>query len=427
MADAPAGLPLAELSRWILLGVPGIVLSPQGPVFLLLVLVVGLQYRRLAAMEEALLGRPRRSAARLTLSATLYGLLGGVLGSYLMALLGVALTRQDLAVLWPVALLLALWHPRLLCFSYAAGLVGLASLLWGWPAVHVPGLVALVAVLHVVEGVLVLASGDDAAVPVTLRRPGGEVVGGFAIQRFWPVPVMVLLVMSIPESLRAGALAMPEWWPLFRPPAAGGPSSLDVVMVPAAAALGYADLAVSADPAERSRRTGLMLLAYSTTLLLLAWGAARVPELQWAAALAAPGLHEWMIRAGRRRELEGAPRFVAPARGVRVMEVLPGSAGEAMGLRRGDVILAVNGTPVDDRQAFAEALRAASWYLELEGTRDGVPWRWEHRRFRYEPGALGVLTAPEPGDPPLVDADAPGPLLRAWRALRARRRGDGRG
>lgn len=418
---APAGLPLGELSRWILAGVPGIVLTPQGPIFLLMVLVVGLQYRRLAAMEAALLGRPRRPAVRLTLTAVLYGLVGGVLGSYLIVLLGVALSHGDLALVWPVALLLALFHPRLLCFSYAAGLVGLASLALGEPRVNVPGLVALVAVLHVVEGILVLASGGDAAVPVTLRRTGGQVVGGFAVQRFWPVPVTALLWAAVPEPLRGAGLPMPEWWPLFRPPGLDA-TGLDVVMVPAAAALGYADLAVAATPEERSRRTGLALLGYSLALLVLAWGAARVDALQWAAAAAAPGLHEWMIRAGRRRELEGEPAFAAPSRGVRVMEVLPGGRGAAMGLRRGDVVLAVNGAPVTGRRSFLEALRTSSWYLELEGLRDGLPRRWEHRGPAYEPGALGVLTAPEPDDPPLVDPDAPGPLLRLLRAW-ARRRG----
>lgn len=423
---SPAGLPLAELSRWILMLVPGVLLSPQAPFFLLVVLLVALQYRRVAAVDAALFGRPRRSPLRLTASAVVYGMAGGILGSYIMVLVGIVFSGDDLRWIWPLALLLALLHPRFLCFSYAGGLVSLAALAFGRPDVNVPGIVGLVGALHIVEGVLVLLSGDDAAIPVSVRHRSGRVVGGFMIQRFWPVPVMALFLAAIPEPLRAGALEMPDWWPLIRPAELAGIPDLDVLMLPVAAALGYADLALTEPPEARSRRSGLILIAYSLALLVLAWLGSREPALLWLAAVATPGLHEWMIQAGRRHELRGTPRFAAPPRGVLLFDVLPGGLADELGLRRGDVIVAVNGLPVNGREELAEALRQASWYVEFEVLRDGEPLRVEHRRFRFAPGVLGVLTAPEPGDQPQVDLEVAGPVAVWARRLLARIRGAGR-
>ena len=416
--------PFGEITRVILSSLPVILLSPAyAGFFWLLAGLVALQYHRLARMEEALYGRTRIQVLPSTGRALVHGLLGGVLASYLLVFTGVALGGSDVAYLWPVALILMLVHPRFLCFSYAATLISLSALITGWPQVNIPGLVGLVAVLHVVEGILVFLGGDRDAVPVHVRHGDGGVVGGFHVQRYWPVPLVAVLVMSVPPQLMGEVIAMPDWWPLVGPPGEDLEArGLSLMLWPVVAALGYSDVAVSREPLARSRRAAGHLLLYSLTLLALAVAASRRPALAWAAALASGGLHELMIQAGLRSELGGPARYRAVPGGVRVLDVFPGSTAEAMGVRRGDIIRRVNGRPVADRQALEAALGEAWLFLAVTVERQGRLLDLETSRFRPGPGALGVVPAPAPGDPPLVQMGQWGVLVRWLQRLRRRRR-----
>lgn len=407
--------PITDIARLILNTLPAILLSPTHALFFWLITIfVALQYRRMAEMERSLYGSTRISVWRRTLESVAHGVFGGLVASFLLVFTGVSLGETDVMFLWPVALLLMLLHPRFICFSYAATVIGLSHLALGWPQVNVAGLVGLVAILHIAEGLLVWLGGDDGAVPLYIRRPGGTVVGGFSIQRFWPVPLAALFALALPPELQGGAIAMPDWWPLVSPPAAAlDNENYSLVLWPVAAALGYSDLAVREEPALRSRRSAILLLLYSLTLLGLVIAASRWAPLLWLAVIASGGLHELMIQLGMRIESGGQPRFVAPDRGVLVMDVLPGGFAESLGLRRGDVIVAVNGRQVLNRQGLKELLQEAPFYLELTVLRDNRQVTLETHRFHYAPGMMGFVPAPEPHDAPQVHVGGGG-ILQRW-------------
>src|SRR5690606_41661119 len=86
-----------------------------------------------------------------------------------------------------VAIALMMVHPRFICSAYAGGILSVTHLLFGWPGLSVPAIMALVAVLHLVESLLILLHGPTGATPVYVRRPDGRVVGGFTMQKFWPI------------------------------------------------------------------------------------------------------------------------------------------------------------------------------------------------------------------------------------------------
>lgn len=414
-------IPLWQITQVIFSSLPVLVVSPTHALFFwLLVAFVAMQHRRLADLEQGLYGRTRIRPLPATLMSVAHGLLGGVLASYLLVLTGTALGQADIGYLWPLAVLLMLIHPRFICFSYAGGLIALSSLISGWPSVNIPGLIGLVATLHIVEAVLVWLGSDESAVPIYVRHGSGAVVGGFHVQRFWPVPLVAVLIMSIPQELQNEAIAMPDWWPLI-----GGAESLlsapeiGLVLWPVAAALGYSDIALSREPGQRSRRAAVHLLSYSLILLALAIiGSYWRPGL-WLAALASGGLHELMIQVGLRSEFGGKPRFRHPERGVLVLDVFPDAMAADLGLQRGDIILDVNGKPLNSRRDLADVLATASFFLAMTVRRDQQLLVLETNRFRYEPGAFGIVTAPEIGDAPHVQIGHTGPLQRAWQQLRS--------
>ncbi|HEY8488339.1 MAG TPA: PDZ domain-containing protein [Thermaerobacter sp.] len=399
-------LPWGELVRLLLVDtLPATVLNPStAPLFLLVVGLVAFQYARVGRLEAELFGRPLEPLWHRVLTAVAAGLLGGFVGGLVMTAAGVVLEPRDVAPLWPVALALALIRPRFLCFAYATGLIGASHLLLGWPQVHIPGLVALVGVLHLAEAILVSIDGAEGATPILARNGRGEVVGGFLLQRFWPVPAAILVMVQL--TVPGGGIEMPSWWPLVGP---ADPSLLNaagwiVVAFPLVAGLGYTDVALTATPASRSRRMAGVMLVYSALLVLLATLAERDARWLWPATLASPLLHEAMIQLGLARERWGRPLYGPSPDGARVLWVRPRSPAAALGLQPGDVILAANGHPVR-READLRAVAMDLWEgpprvfdLRMEVLRGGRRLVLEMERF--DPTvSFGALLVPPPGEP----------------------------
>ena len=338
----------------------------------------------------------------------------------LMVVLGISLNDLGILFLWVIAVLLMLINPRFLCFSYAGGILALISLLTGYPKLNIPALMGLVAVLHLVESVLILTSGHIDPLPVYVRNRFGRVVGGFNLQKFWPIPLVVVAMVTVTQQGPAGDLIrMPDWWPLLRPLGVLAAQTA-YGLLPVIAALGYGELAITCLPRERVRLTSLHLSLFSLVLLGLAILAAYVPQTVILAALFAPLGHEVVIHVGQRSELQGQPRFVPPTRGVMVLDVLRGSSSHRAGLRSGDVILRIGDIPVNSRAELAYA-------LDLSGSSFQIEYQQEPGRLRRAgatvnrngpaglTGRFGVIPVPEPGDPPTVDISTSSPLRGVFR------------
>ncbi len=386
------------------------------PFFLIVVVLIWLQTRRLLQTREALFG-VRGSILRPLLAAIGYGILGGLIGSVLMVVLGISLNDLGILWLWGIAILLMLISPRLLCFSYSGGILALVSLLTGYPKLNIPALMGLVAVLHLIESVLILASGHIDPLPVYVRNRFGRVVGAFNLQKFWPIPLVVITVMGLPSELPH----MPDWWPLLRPLGALSAQAA-YGLLPVIAALGYGELAITCLPRERVRLTSLHLALFSLVLLCLAILAAYIPQTAILAALFSPLGHEVVIRVGQRSELQGKPRFVPPARGVMVLDALRGSPSRQAGLRSGDVILKIADIPVNSRSQFAYVLDVSGPTVDVEYQQE--PGHLKRTRITVDPNGPSDLTArcgmvlvPEPNDPPTVDIATSSPLQGIYRRL----------
>ena len=364
--------------------------------FWLVVLLVGYLHWRQAKLKETLFGAQDHMPWYNTTLSLLFGLAGGFVGSVLMMVCGISISGIGVLYLWLVAIGLFLISPRYLCFSYAGGLLSISSILFGFPKIDVPNLMALVAVLHVVESLLILSSGHIGAIPVYTRNLRGELVGGFNLQRFWPLPIIALVMVS--RSGYAGSvLNMPDWWPLI----SSGMAGMENMMYAGLgvfAALGYSDIAVTNSPQEKSRYSAALLAVYSISLLGLCILASRYPQLAVLPALFGPLAHEYTIVLGQNRELKGTPVYMHPSAGVMVLDILKGSVGKKLGLNSRDIILSINGLEVNDKYQVKEAVAINSWWTELEYTRgpEGEVRKGFARKKVGEP--LGIILVPGPGD-----------------------------
>jgi len=279
------------------------------PWFYVVLVLIALQYRRSAALERRLWGRVRQSVFWHMLVSLLFGLLGGLLGSILLLSVGVTLAGNWLLYVWVVAIVLAFVSARLMCFAYAGGLVALASLFLGWPKIDVPSLLALVALLHTVESILMYASGHLGAIAVSVKNSHGEIVSGYSLQKFWPVPLLALMALPLEMPTGVPTIPMPDWWPLILPQGLG--ATFSYWMIPIVAGLGYGELAITTTPQQKARQSAWKLAVYSGILFALAFLATRVSAFSYIAALFAPLGHEFLVWTTHRQEMQGRPLVMA--------------------------------------------------------------------------------------------------------------------
>ena len=362
------------------------------PFFWLVVIIVLTQYRRTIFIEKKLFGQPFNNLWQQTVYSVGYGLLGGVFGSFFLLLLGISLESIGIAYLWPLAIILLLINPRFLCFAYAGGLIAIVSLairflqpfwpvlgevglLRGIAQIHLPGLLALIGILHLTESFLIYLSGHRGFSPIYLKTPAGEVVGGYSLQRFWPLPLTGLWGLVVAESadILVGGIPMPDWWPLLgEVMSPGGGEQIIYLMVPLVAGLGYSDLALSSYPQNKRKKTARNLAFYSILLSLLAVVSVFRPEMLLPAALFAPLGHELIIRKGNKEEFAGRPLFRAgPDGGLKVLAVFPDSPAQKAGVQVGDRLVQVNGEPVSSEMDYWHILRLNYYRLLFKIKRGG--------------------------------------------------------
>ncbi len=386
---------------------------PLNILFWIILLVIYFQYRRLAATEKRLFGRSRTEVFRQVFNSVIYGAVAGFVASTLLLFLGVSLTDLGILYILPLAFLLLLFKMRFLCFAYAGGLVALlSSLLNLFPVVgsllentflegllyiHVPGLLSLIAVLHLIESVLIRFSGHLNPSPVYLKTPEGQIVGGFSLQVFWPLPLVGLILAAALQLPATGeTLAMPDWWPLlgiadFRLAEEG----LVFIMLPLVAWLGYGDIAVSSSPREKTRFSSRILAIYSLTLMGLALLATHFSWLIFPAALFSPLGHELLIRQGNRREFNGKYLFAPAEKGVKVLAVFPGTPAATF-LESGDIILSITEKEVNDIPSLWAAIYDYYPFVHFEVLKtDGRIVKKNPSLPSLNQNSLGAILVPE--------------------------------
>ncbi len=386
-------------------------------VYILVLILVAVRYSKIQSMEEQLYGKAKNKALHQTVMAIVLGATAGLLASILLVVVGVTVSEAGIRYLLPVALGLFFVHPRFLCFSYSGGLLSLSYLIFRWPVVHVPTITALVACLHAAEAVLIWWSGHTCATPLYFASEKEGTRGGFSLQRFWPIPLLALYIVGVPDAASLpGVIRLPDWWPLIKSagvPVAGTPV---FAMMPLVAALGYADIALSSTPRQKARQTSANLFLYSLLLLVFSVAASRLPPFAWVAAIFAPLAHEVVIKLGAKGELSGVPRYGSDS-GVRVLDVFRGGLAQQAGFKSGDVILKARGSLVTGKEELIRALEEPGDITFLVKGTNGA---CRPVSITRESEMIGLIPAPDRWDEPMAMAGAPSPLAGILQRLARR-------
>jgi hypothetical protein len=411
--------PFLSIAGTIMDAIPFFFLNP----FLyLFVLLIFLQYRRLVLFERKLFHVRVNYVGQQMLHTLAFGLLGGITISTLTVGLGIMLTMQDVYVVLTLSVLLALLHIQYLCFAYAAGIAGMIAgfvklwpqggeLLWFAPFwglfqnLHIESLLALAAVLHLLEAAWLFIHAGKGLSPSIISSKRGMLIGAYQSQQFWLLPLFSLTVLPVAEG---GVQWTAGWWPWTITDALPG---IGLLLFPVV--IGSSNLFVSSKPLVSAHRTALHMLIFALLLLFFAYLATRNPWITMAASVFAVVGHEALVRWQRWQEWRRPPSFVHPRHGVFVLDVVAHSPADLLGIEREDVILRINGKDISRNEDVYAALALHPQYCKMEVSNSLGHVKYLQRSiYQADHHQLGLILAPDEQFPYYIDVKPSSSIIK---------------
>ncbi|WKA56766.1 PDZ domain-containing protein [Planococcus shixiaomingii] len=231
----------------------------------------------------------------------------------------------------------------------------------------------------VLEGWLVRKYGAVSASPRLEKAPRGLMAAVYKSKRLWLIPVLLVVPGSLVESYA-------PYWPQLPI----GESSLSLILFPIV--FGFQSLARKTMPIYLFPRIGKAIMIVGGVVVVLALLALLWQPLAFAAliigALGRFGVAIYFAA----KERQGNHAVTPQALGVMIVDVLPDSPADKMGLIRGEVIRKVNGLSVSNESELYEAIQvnAAHCRLEVLDHNREVRLR-QHVIFRHDHHRLGLI------------------------------------
>lgn len=370
-----------ELFKYTLQNVSYAIVEPS---YALILIIMGLAFylknRKITLMEKLIIGKNTISAFELTISQIVMGIFGGVLVSIILTFLGITFYESsNIFLIFILSVGLIFINPKLGAFSYSGSILGLISILLYFtsmalnkPSLNVmnldiANLIIVIAVMHFVEGLLVIFDGKRGAIPVFSGKDK-KIIGGFAYGRQWILPMIILLMVqaSSAELLAGNAVNTPEWWPLvnheqnlilFATMAIGA--------LPMYSGLSYKAASFTQSKGGKPILSGLLLCGFSIFVALLAQLGNMNRFLDTFLLFLIPIAHEGVNRLEKYLEEKSQPKFISSSEGVCVLDVAPNSIAKEMGLCPGDMILEINEEKVLKDEVVFKFLEKVPYHIKL--------------------------------------------------------------
>ena len=370
-----------ELLKYTLQSVSYAIVEPSyALVLILMALAFHMKNKKVTLMEKLVMGKNTTSAFELTVSQIVMGIFGGVLVSLIFTFLGVSFYESsNIFLIFILSVGLIFVNPKLGAFSYSGSVLGLISILLYFlsqalnkPSLNamnldITNLIIVIAVMHFVEGLLIIFDGKRGAIPVFSGK-NKQIVGGFTYGRQWVLPMIILLMVQATKAdlISGSAVNTPQWWPLIN-----HEENLILFATMAMGALPmYSGLSYKATTFTQSKGkkpiiSGALLCLYSVFVMILSQFGNMNKFLDTFLLVLIPLAHEGLNRVERNMELKGRAKYVSSAEGVCVLDVAPNSIAKEMGLCPGDMILEINEEKVVKDEVIFKFLERLPYHITM--------------------------------------------------------------
>lgn len=328
-------------------------------------------------MQQMIIGEKINSPFELTISQIVIGIFGGILVSVIMSYLGVIFDENSaIDLIFLASIIFMFFNPRFICFSYSGAILGFISIILSvlsqelniaslnFLKIDVVSLMSMVAILHLVEGILIIIDGKRGAIPVFTSKDG-NIIGGFALQRYWAIP-MAIIFMLHPKSMvgNFSQISVQDWWPLVNSAIPRGIlQNAVMVLIPFYAVMGYNSVTFTRDVKQKTAMSGGLVILYSLALFGIAQAAVFNIWLKFLVLVFAPLAHEGIMLIQRNLEMKGKPKYISSNEGIMVLAVAPNSPANEMGIKSGDLLVEINSEKIESEDRIMEIIKECSNFI----------------------------------------------------------------
>lgn len=323
------------------------------------------------------------------------GLVIGFVLSIILVVIGIVIPIELIVFVALFTFILSFTgHTRWLTSAYSVGLAFFAVVFllrqeWELPLVRsqtpewtvdlLPPMAILICLLVIAEGILITKNGKNGTSPKIIKSKRGLRVGIHEVKRIWMLP---LLLIVPGESFTTPF----EWWPFF---SIGG-ETYTFILVPFM--IGFYQQIYSMLPEIAVPQFGKKVIKLGLILTVLSVAAYWFPFASIiVVALAIIG-REWLSLRERLTQENRPLYFSRKQQGVMILGVIPDTPAEKMGLSVGELILKVNGIPVNSEDSFYDALEKNRAHCKLEVLDVNDQVRYVQRAlYEGDPFKLGIL------------------------------------
>ncbi|WP_055069366.1 hypothetical protein [Clostridium massiliamazoniense] len=333
----------------------------ENPILLLTLVAVGIVFYKknlnIEREQEYIVGEKVNSALELTFSQLTVGIIGGIVASMLLFILGVTFDDNSaIETLFILSFILMFYKPRMICFSYSGAILGLGALIishlskgiidYKIISINTVSLILFVAIMHLIEGIMVILDGYRGAVP-TFKVNKGRIIGGFKLSRNWLVPT-VLIMFSANKPLQdeivvsnlATKLGMLDVKTL---------GTMIFFAMSLYAMVGFKAKTFTLSKENKAKESGGIIIFYAIILMVLAQLSRVNIYFEGSSLLLMPIIHEAMLSYQRYRENNREYTYISDD-GISVLDFLPNSPLRSIGIESGDKITSVNGFKVREER-----------------------------------------------------------------------------
>lgn len=362
--------------------------------------------KRIALMQKMTLGESINSPLELTLSQIVIGIVAGAIGSIFIVLLGIVFDENSgIELLFLLSIIVLFTKKKFIKFAYTGAILGVLSIVFRYIPEYVDMnmffnidigvLVAFIGAMYAVEGVLILLDGGRGAIPIFTKKKEG-IIGGFAFNRYWPLPIAILFIISISNISSAGTVQMevPNWWPLLN----GNSimkliSTAALVSIPLYGLVNYTEITFTKDKSVKPIYSGISTLIYASSLLLISQLAQKGLVFEVLAVLYIPLGYEILLRLGKVSEEKGKYLYISNDDGIAILDLANTSSAYEVGIRRGDKIVQLNNKTINSEVEAFKILKES--ILDVNVKVRKVSGELKEYQVKKKNKRIGILLVPK--------------------------------
>lgn len=280
---------------------------------------------------------------------------------------GIVFTYETVLLLSIVVIILSLnYNLSLLSASYTIGVTYVLFLLapkvlsslssdahYLFSNPNFTGLVILLGLFLIVESLLLRKTKRNDTYPYLELSNRGALIGSHHIKKMSLIPFFVL----IPSGL---ITPIAPFWPYF----SLGEETYSLLLVPFIVGFNY--VVTGSLPQKAAHRLSKRLLVLGLIVLFIAAGSVYLPWLSLFAVIVAILGRELINYKFRVEDKQKVPYFTQMEKGLKVLSVIPGSPADELDVLVGEVVIKVNGYPINNVDQFYESLQKNAAYFKLD-------------------------------------------------------------